>query len=188
MRASAIGALALSFALFGCTSADEPELQGSVDPRANTILSSSSAVSDSDKLEVPPPPFSAGVFPCSDCHDPSLPVNTTRRTLKTAHQDVVLHHDEEHRWCLDCHSAVDRDRLHLASGELIEFDESYKLCGQCHGDKYRDWRAGVHGRRSGQWDGHKSYLLCVNCHNSHAPAFQPLAPLPPPNRPMRSTP
>jgi len=45
-------------------------------------------------------------------------------------------------------------------------------CGQCHGDKYRDWRAGIHGKRVGQWDGEKSYFLCVNCHNPHSPGFK----------------
>ena len=140
-----------------------------------------------EEIEVPPPPFTEGVFPCSDCHDPAIATNARRRTMKTAHQEVVLHHDEEHRWCLDCHSAVDHDKLHLASGELIDFTESYKLCGQCHGDKYRDWRAGVHGRRSGSWDGHKTYLLCVNCHNAHSPAFQPLEPKPAPIRPHGGT-
>jgi len=135
------------------------------------------------EFEVPPPPFSEGIFPCSDCHDPDIPVNTQRRELTIAHEEIVLHHDEEHRWCLDCHSAESRDQLHLASGELVEFSESYRLCGQCHGDKYRDWKAGVHGRRSGSWDGHKTYLLCVNCHNSHSPRFAPIEPMPPPNRP-----
>ncbi len=137
-------------------------------------------------FEVPPPPFSEGVFPCSDCHDPEIPVNTKRRELTTAHQEIRLAHDEEHRWCLDCHDAGNRDRLHLASGELVPFEESYRLCGQCHGDKYRDWRAGVHGRRTGRWDGEKSYLLCVHCHNSHSPAFPPIEPLPPPLPPRRS--
>lgn len=136
-------------------------------------------------FQVPPPPFSEGVFPCSDCHDPEIPVNTERRTLELAHQEITLRHDEEHRWCLDCHDAQDRDRLHLASGERIPFEESYRLCGQCHGDKFRDWRAGVHGRRTGSWSGAKEYLLCVHCHNAHAPAFQPLPPLPPPTPPAQ---
>jgi hypothetical protein len=136
-----------------------------------------------EKVEVPPPPFSDGAFPCTDCHDPEIPVNTTRRELTMSHQEIELRHDEEHRWCLDCHSAEDRDKLHLASGELIEFTESYRLCGQCHGDKYRDWRAGVHGRRSGQWNGQKTYLLCVHCHDSHAPAFPKLEAMPAPNPP-----
>jgi hypothetical protein len=136
-----------------------------------------------ERVEVPPPPFSEGIFPCSDCHK-ELPVDRTRREL-VAH-DIVLKHDEEHRWCLDCHDAGDRDFLHLASGERVPFDESYRLCGQCHGEKYRDWRAGVHGRRVGEWNGAKKYLLCVHCHSPHEPRFKPIAPMPAPLRPVRS--
>ena len=177
MKASTALALALLGSLCAsCSGANGQETGWGSSGTAN-------AVPVKEEIEVPPPPFSEGVFPCSDCHDPTLPVNTKRRELSMAHQEIKLQHDVEHRWCLDCHSAADRDKLHLASGELIEFTESYKLCGQCHGDKYRDWRAGVHGRRSGNWDGHKTYLLCVNCHNAHSPAFKPLKPLPPPNRP-----
>lgn len=137
-------------------------------------------------VEVPPPPFSEGVFPCSDCHaEPDLPANRTRRVLVDAHEDIVLKHDAEHRWCLDCHDANDRDHLHLASGDLVPFAQSYVLCGQCHGEKARDWRAGVHGRRTGAWNGRKEYLLCVHCHDPHAPRFKPIAPLPAPMRPER---
>jgi hypothetical protein len=137
-----------------------------------------------ERPEVPPPPFSDGVFPCSGCHA-DIPVNRTRRVLADMHTDIELRHDEQHRWCLDCHDATDRDWLHLASGERVSFEQSYQLCGQCHGEKLRDWRAGVHGRRSGQWDGHKTYLLCAHCHNPHEPRFQPIAPRPAPVRPSR---
>jgi len=135
--------------------------------------------SPEERLEVPPPPFSPGIYPCSNCHS-MLPLNTTRRELSGFHTDILLRHDEENRWCLDCHDADNRDQLHLASGEPVLFEESYRLCGQCHGEKYRDWRAGVHGRRSGDWNGHKSYLLCAHCHNPHEPHFQPLEPEPAP--------
>jgi hypothetical protein len=132
-----------------------------------------------EHLEVPPPPFTEGIFPCSGCHA-GMPVNRTRRPLTAMHDDIVLKHDEQHRWCLDCHDATDRDSLHLASGERVGFDESYRLCGQCHGEKLRDWKAGVHGRRTGEWNGHKKYLLCAHCHNPHAPRFKPLEPKPAP--------
>jgi len=134
------------------------------------------------KVEAPPPPFSDGIFPCSNCHA-SQPVNRQRRELKDMHTDIVLKHDAEHRWCLDCHDANNRDQLHLASGEPVKFEESYQLCGQCHGEKYRDWRAGVHGRRVGQWNGAKQYLLCAHCHNPHDPHFKALQPKPAPRRP-----
>jgi hypothetical protein len=134
------------------------------------------------KVEAPPPPFSDGIYPCSNCHA-SQPVNRQRRELKDMHTDIVLKHDAEHRWCLDCHDANNRDQLHLASGEPVKFEESYKLCGQCHGEKYRDWRAGVHGRRVGQWNGAKQYLLCAHCHNPHEPRFKAIQPKPAPRRP-----
>ena len=135
-----------------------------------------------ERVEVPPPPFTEGIFPCTSCHA-GLAVNRQRRELSDMHGEIVLRHDEEHRWCLDCHDATDRDSLHLASGELVQFEASYVLCGQCHGEKLRDWRAGVHGRRSGEWNGHKTYLLCAHCHDPHSPRFAPIAPKAPPARP-----
>jgi len=139
---------------------------------------------DSMVFETAPPPFEdPDLFPCSQCHNEDQPPNPERRVLEDMHEDIVLRHDEEHRWCLDCHSADDRDHLRLANGKLIPFEESFRLCGQCHGTQYRDWRAGVHGRRTGSWDGDKQYLLCVHCHYSHQPQFKPLKPLPPPLHP-----
>jgi hypothetical protein len=139
--------------------------------------------SPAEDFQVPPPPLTEGIFPCSQCHNADLPPNRQRRTLVDMHDDIVLRHDEEHRWCLDCHNPDDRDRLRLAGGQRIDFSESYLLCGQCHGDKLRDWKVGVHGKRTGSWNGKKQYLLCIHCHNPHAPRFQPLKPLPPPRRP-----
>ncbi|MFC1707916.1 hypothetical protein ACFL59_14055 [Planctomycetota bacterium] len=131
---------------------------------------------------VPPPPLSEDYWPCSGCHDPD-DANPTRRVLEDEHTDIVLQHDEDNRWCLDCHDLKDRDMLRLASGAKVPFSESYRLCGQCHGTIYRDWKAGIHGRRTGYWDGPKRYLLCVHCHWPHAPRFKPVKPLPPPVRP-----
>ncbi len=122
-------------------------------------------------VEAKPPPFSEGIYPCSQCHAEQK--DRARRELGFhEEQQSVFDHDAEHRWCLDCHDFENRDVLRLASGETVPFTESYRLCGQCHGDKYRDWRAGVHGKRVGRWDGAKTYFLCVNCHNPHSPGFK----------------
>lgn len=133
-------------------------------------------------FNVPPPPFSEEeIFPCTECHDDPDP-DTEPRELGM-HEEIQLNHGPKDRWCFDCHNPGDRDYLRLVNGTLVGFDESYKLCGQCHGTIYRDWREGIHGRRRGYWNGAKSYLLCAHCHNPHSPAFQPLKPLPPPVRP-----
>lgn len=133
------------------------------------------------EFAVAAPPFSEGIFPCSDCHN-YMETNPQRRVLEM-HEDIVksFHHDSENRWCLDCHDISTRDSLRLASGKLLNFAESYNLCGQCHGDKLRDWKAGIHGKRIGEWNGRKQYFLCVHCHDPHAPRFKKIKPLPPPN-------
>jgi hypothetical protein len=145
------------------------------------LVTVSAATDDIPDYFVPPPPFSEDIFPCSECHA-DMEADTTRRELDF-HEDIVLKHAEEQRWCLDCHNPNDRDKLRLASGQLISFEESYYLCGQCHGTMFRDWKAGVHGKRTGMWNGKKQYRLCVHCHNPHQPRFKPLKPLPPPIRP-----
>ena len=136
-----------------------------------------------EEYPVPAPPLSEGIFPCSDCHA-DLEPDPTPRDLGM-HEEIVerFHHAEQQRWCLDCHNPADRDKLRLANGQLISFEESYKLCGQCHGTIYRDWKAGVHGKRTGMWNGRKEYRLCVSCHDPHRPRFAAIAPEPPPRRP-----
>ncbi len=136
------------------------------------------------KFFVPPPPFSEDIFPCSECHADMEP-DPTRRELEE-HTEIAesFSHAKQQRWCLDCHNPDDRDKLRLANGQLISFEESYYLCGQCHGTIFRDWKAGVHGKRTGEWNGKKLYRLCVHCHNPHQPRFKPIKPMPPPDNPL----
>ena len=127
-------------------------------------------------IQAEPPPFTPGIFPCSQCHDRA---GDPKQRELAFHDDVQgeLQHGPKSRWCLDCHDNARRDFLHLTNGELVPFTESYRLCGQCHGDKYRDWKKGIHGKRTGSWNGKKEYLLCAHCHDPHSPRFV-LRPLP----------
>lgn len=170
----------------GGEKAYSPAELDSVDFERELLPGIEEAVADPNEGEflVPPPPWSeSGYFPCSDCHG-DMEVNLEPRVLEEMHDDIVLNHGPKDRWCLDCHNPENRDVLRLVNGTLVNFDQSYRLCGQCHGTIFRDWRHGVHGRREGYWNGGKSYLLCSHCHNPHAPAFQAIEPLPPPVRPQ----
>jgi hypothetical protein len=127
-----------------------------------------------------PPPMDDEFFPCSDCHEDE-PTDRTVRKLEDEHDDLVLVHGTT--WCLDCHDADQRDQLHLANDSRIGFEESWRLCTQCHGAKLADWRAGVHGKRTGSWWGPKEYRSCVTCHDPHSPRFESIEPMRPPARP-----
>ncbi len=143
----------------------------------------SARATDQD-FPVSSPPLTEGIYPCSNCHA-SMEVNQKKRQLKDEHSTIKLHHAETMRWCLDCHDAKNRDKLRLYNGELINFTESYRLCGECHGNVYRDWKAGIHGKRTGYFSGsgRRTYFLCAHCHDPHEPEFKPIRPEPPPLRP-----
>ncbi len=112
---------------------------------------------------------------CSTCHT---------EIRENQHSEIELHHGEGIGGCYDCHDVADRDSLRLASGTTVPFAESYRLCGQCHGTRLRDWRVGLHGKRVGRWDGDHQYLLCVHCHNDpHNPGFPKMEPYAAPPRP-----
>ena len=138
------------------------------------------------QFPVPLPPFSEEMFPCTRCHDRPDDFNLTKRTLTAKHNDILLVHGPREQWCYGCHNPEERDHLRLAGGRLISFNESYQLCGQCHGTQYRDWKVGIHGRRTGCWNGKREYRLCVHCHSPHAPKFKPLEPRPHPIPPDES--
>jgi hypothetical protein len=111
-----------------------------------------------EQYPVPKPPFSPDMFPCTHCHDKPGDFNPTPRNLLTRHLDIKLVHGSREQWCYDCHNPQNRDMLRLAGGRLVPYEQSYELCGQCHGEKLRDWRRGIHGRRIGCWNGERQYL------------------------------
>lgn len=140
----------------------------------------------SQEFPVPIQALPLTITPCRACHGPEkdFPVNFQRREALLVHKNVTLNHGGVRVWCLDCHHPEQRNYLlPLSDGVLIKFEQSYLLCGKCHGTKFRDWRSGIHGKRTGQWNGQKTYFLCVNCHDPHSPRFKPLQPMAAPNKP-----
>ncbi len=128
----------------------------------------------------------AEVSSCSECHDEEWEVDPERRELMEPHDEIpgeFVNHDSENRWCLDCHSANNRDKLRLINDKLVDFNEYYRLCEQCHRKIYREWKMGVHGKRTGYWNGIKEYWHCTQCHNPHNPLFKPIEPMPAPLKP-----
>ncbi len=145
-----------------------------------------------------PPPSASGAvtvidrrpflptYPCSRCHATRDP-DSRERTLTEFHTQKVLRHGTQGGWCYRCHTADDLDQLHLPDGTRVGFDRAYELCGACHGDKLRDWRAGIHGLTTGFWLGDRERRSCPACHDPHEPRFQLMTPEHPPALPRTVT-
>ena len=157
------------------------------------------------------PPFevteridSLEMHPCSDCHG-DQETNRKVRELADEHTELGFQHGAGRFWCYDaCHNAGDMDNLRNARGEAVSFDQSYKICGQCHFNQEKDWTFGAHGKRAGsfevprevpvshedfdwsdrekiaKWNDERVRHNCTDCHNAHSPAIRPYEPSPPP--------
>jgi hypothetical protein len=136
--------------------------------------------------------FNMGPKGCKTCHDGKIvpyPKDKKPRLI-SMHQDIVansleLQHGRGALWCLDCHSATNRNKLVNRQGVEISFNQPQRLCGSCHGELYIDWRAGIHGKRTGDWasNGKKRWWVCTECHNPHTVGVHRFNPLKPEPRP-----
>lgn len=120
-------------------------------------------------IVIPPRTPQLATFPCVEqCHKDRLP-DSTVRPLREFHSAKHIEHGDTTFWCNFCHNFDNLDTLHLLDGRTATFDESHRLCGECHGDKRRDWALGIHGLQTGYWNGEKTRRTCTACHDPHAP-------------------
>ncbi|MDR2187876.1 MAG: hypothetical protein LBE62_07455 [Azonexus sp.] len=112
-------------------------------------------------------------LPPADRVPPTLPKNNHPAPIPTMEgmlpEIANLQHGRGRIWCLECHHTTQRNMLVDHFGDPISFDQPQLLCGKCHGDKLRDWRDGIHGKRIGEWasTGKKRWFVCTECHNPH---------------------
>jgi hypothetical protein len=139
-------------------------------------------IADGEATLLPAPEVNDEYLPCADCHDDEdRDKGPAPRELEFEHEETKLAHGN--LWCLHCHDSNDPNNLRLADSSLIPLEDSWKLCTQCHGKKLPEWRAGVHGKVTGNWRGEREYVTCVACHEPHTPPTEPLEMEPKPKRP-----
>lgn len=127
---------------------------------------------------VPPRKDHLTFYPCSQCHE-HWETNETPRILAPVHE-VSLKHGEGRLWCLTCHDAKDRDYLRTVRDGKVDYNDAWKVCGQCHSNRLKDWYYGAHGKRAYFWQGEKIRYNCTHCHNPHRPPFMESKPQPKP--------
>ena len=124
-----------------------------------------------------------GLVACSTCHSTRAPSTATQDAaqLREFHQGLQYTHGGLS--CLSCHNAENYDTLRRADGTPIAFPNTVQLCAQCHGPQHRDYQNGSHGGMTGFWDlrqGPRQRNTCSDCHDPHAPAYQRVMPIFPP--------
>ena len=122
-------------------------------------------------------------YPCTDCHPVTIIPGTNRpsRPLPNdfkGHDIVLQGHDKLGKGntaCLACHDDPSRNpgMLKLADGSLIDIKgDVAQVCYRCHSAKYKEWKAGTHGKR-------KPSCVAQGCHDPHTPGAiyaEPLMP------------
>ncbi len=115
------------------------------------------------------------VFDCNYCHK-DFPTRTEPRELFTEHALLSYTHVREGKWCFFCHyeDLEKRNRIKLPDKGLYKGpDDMVRLCEQCHGDKTREWKQGIHGKVTGTWrtygDIKQVRNTCGDCHSPHHP-------------------
>ena len=109
-------------------------------------------------------------YACVECHSGPLSQMQPDPENERAHWDIKLNHANESAMnCTTCHNGNDMDHLNSLTGMAIDFNNSYKLCMQCHSSQFEDWKGGAHGKNIGGWAKPRAAMTCVNCHNPHKP-------------------
>jgi hypothetical protein len=128
--------------------------------------------------KVPPRQQKLVFYPCSQCHK-YWQTNPIPHELAPVHR-VGLNHGQNRFWCLTCHDDEDRDSLHTERDGKVGFNESWRVCGQCHAKRQKDWYFGAHGKRVNGWQEEPVRYNCTHCHNPHFPPFEKRQPQPKP--------
>jgi len=135
---------------------------------------------ENDGVSIPPRTPHLSGYPCMEqCHAEREP-DRQRRELEAFHTLKRVMHGNSDLWCDFCHDLENLDGLRLFRGDSVGFDAAPTLCGQCHGDKLRDFRAGIHGLQTGHFRGPRERRSCTACHDPHAPRRPSFVTLPPP--------
>ncbi len=132
------------------------------------------------------------MYRCDECHDSEESFNSKIRPMAKDkdHESITTFHpekkDDPNFWCNNCHASKNYNKLILQSEEKISFNESYRLCGQCHGPTLKDWKNNIHGKVVGGWLNNKKQHSCTSCHNAHDPKMKQVDPIPEPTRSKKS--
>ena len=130
------------------------------------------------------------IYNCIDCHK-DFKTRTTPRQLVSDHRNLQYEHIKGNKWCFSCHheDLDKRNRVYLPKGIYRGPQDMKTLCGQCHGEKTREWEMNIHGKVTGSWKTYgqvkREKKSCESCHSPHHPRSYKVKPEPGPKLRLR---
>jgi hypothetical protein len=124
----------------------------------------------------------AAFVPCTRCHPVTTdaddePIRPLPNGFKK-HEITLEVHDtlgKGETACLACHDSPQRDpgKLLTPDGTFVDVTgDVSRVCQKCHFEKYREWKAGIHGKRQPK-------CTSGGCHDPHTPSWIYVPALPP---------
>lgn len=120
--------------------------------------------------------------PCTKCHPVAVgsdgkPVGKLPNGFKKHEIELEVHDvlGTSDKACLACHQSPQENpgKLVLPDASLVDITgDISRVCQRCHFEKYREWKAGVHGKEAPK-------CTAAGCHDPHTPSWVYVAALPP---------
>jgi hypothetical protein len=137
-----------------------------------------------EQVTLHPRPLPARADECNLCHlSKSLRFMPGKRVTELEHKGYPLEHGRIQMSCNSCHDANRSNFLRAVPMFPATWKNSSPVCQRCHAVVFRDWSHGVHGKRTGNWNGEKVQNHCIDCHNPHSVTYKPTQVIPAPVRP-----
>lgn len=128
---------------------------------------------DASKIQLKEHPLPKRHNECSFCHIKKDRFFAKKSTaLKLEHEGISHKHGKREMSCHMCHDINNHNYLIQTKGLQASFSNPSPVCARCHQERFRDWKRGLHGKRSGGWLVQtKTQFNCIDCHQPHSVKF-----------------
>jgi hypothetical protein len=110
---------------------------------------------------------------CHLCHTKKARLfGKSAGTTDLEHPGISPAHGKREISCHSCHDINNHNYLIKSRSLPATFEDSSPVCANCHRERFRDWKRGLHGKRSGGWALPKTQYQCIDCHAPHHVSFE----------------
>lgn len=155
------------------------------------LLAAALAYAGESGIKLKEHPLPARANECQFCHmEKKSKFISKKKQTQIEHLQIESKHGRKILECNFCHDKNNHNFLNSSAEFPSSFANPSPVCQRCHTDKYKDWMAGIHGKRTGGWKAgmEREQFHCIECHDPHSVKFKAVQAKPPPHRPKLGIP